>query len=134
MAAQKSLKQLRKMFEKQVETLNKILEDWNKFWMYAITAMVYDEYPSLSKCWKHLQAEFGKWAFDESMICTWAFFNFPIENGLSFGELFVNDAQAPELLKPFASEVAKTRLGLYQVVLNSGKLLRLREPMTPSTG
>ena len=64
------------------------------------------------------------------MIDAWCFFNFPIEDGLSFAEIFVNDDESPDLLKPFAREMSKTRLGLYQVVLNSGKYLRLRELMT----
>ncbi|SMF35151.1 hypothetical protein [Pseudobacteriovorax antillogorgiicola] len=132
-AALKSLKQLRKLIDKKVdapEPFKKVLEDWNKFRVYAITAVVYDEYPALTKCWKHLQAKFGEWAFDESMICAWAFFNFPLENGLSFGENFVASDDAPEQLKPFVRDMVATRLGLYQVVLNSGKYLRLKELIT----
>ncbi len=132
-AALKTLKQLRKQIEKQVdapEPFKQILEDWNKFRLYGIITVINEEYPALTKCWKHLQAKFGKWAFDESMIDSCCFFNFPCEKGQSFAEIFINRNDTPEQLKHFTMAMSKTRLGLYQLVLNSGKYLRYRELIT----
>lgn len=131
--ALKSLKQLKKIFKADVDApgpFKQVLENWNKFRILAISSVVHDEYPALTKCWKHLQAELGEWAFDESMIDAWCFFNFPCHEGRSFAQIFAKDEDSPEPLKEFAKELGETRLGLYQVVLGSGKFLRLKELLT----
>lgn len=133
LAALKSLKQLGKIFNKEVDApqpFKLVLESWNKFRVMAITSVVYEEFPALSKCWKHLHAELGKWTFDESMIDAWCFFNFPCHKGKSFAEIFMDREDAPEQLKTFAKSMSETRLGLYQIVMRSGTYLRLKELVT----
>ena len=128
-----SLKKLEKVFTAESDApqpFKRVLDNWNKFKILAICYVVNEEYPALTKAWKHLHKELSEGAFDEAIIDAWCFLNFPCHEGQTFAQIYAQKEDSPEPLKSFAKELSETRLGLYEVVLISGDFLRVRELVT----
>lgn len=128
-----ALKELKSQFNKKIDVpypFKTVLENWNKFRIMGISAVVENKYPSLTKAWKHLHASYGDDSFDESIIDAWCFSNFQVEQDRSFAEIYLNDKENPEALKGFVKKMAVSRLGFYETVLKSKETMRLKEIMT----
>lgn len=127
-----ALRQLGALLDAPVEApplFKPVLEAWQQFRIMAISVAATKKYPALTACWKDIHAKFAEYCDDETLLDTWCFFDFPCQDGLSYGEIFLKE-EKPSHLTSFVKTMVKSRLGLYQVVLASDNFLRLKELQT----
>ena len=143
---QLELKEL-KAFKDVDRYLNKPIKG-SKEWKYLIQCFRYltsfalisiyeKRFPSLSNCWDELDRLFVHEEIfdDEVFVQSWIFCDFPInsEKGtvLDCFEKFVSEnPDTLDVFKHFIDCMRKSRLGLYQEILSSKKIIKFRELFT----
>ena len=103
--------------------------NWRQFFMLSMTSIHTNEFPPLTQCWNELEERFGDSFSDEVFMacCILADFQFGKEN-LSFAEKMIFDEA--EHLQDFAAQIARSRLGVYQIVDIKNDFLTLKEFFT----
>lgn len=132
-----ALKKLRELAEVSFdapEPFKSVLEKWHQFKLFGFTMIAQDEYPSLRRCWDDIGRVFHDFD-DETFLEAYCLLDFPFSEGKSFAEIFhekCKDGDGVEHLSDFSLELSKTRLGLYQVILATRKVIKLKESVTGS--
>ena len=107
--------------------------------VFAVTCITENLYPPLTRCWNELEKFFiDKSAFqDVVFVQAWIFLDFPFGNNsetlLDFYEDYLKKEIGNDRFQYFVDQMRKTRLGLYQEVLSSSKIIKLRELITKQT-
>lgn len=105
------------------------IRNWRQFFILCMTSIHTDEFPPLTQCWNELEERFGDSFSDEVFMasCILADFQFGKEN-LSFADRLISSE--PEELQDFAAQIARSRLGVYQILDIKNNFLTLKEFFT----
>ncbi|MDX2054405.1 MAG: hypothetical protein SFV15_18535 [Polyangiaceae bacterium] len=103
--------------------------------LFATACVVENKFPPLTRCWKELDRLFTRdAAFRDGMfVPSWIMFDFPCEsNGRTLLDCFEDflDENGREHFAVFLSAIRPTRLGLYQEILRTAKVVKYRELFT----
>ncbi|MEI8026859.1 MAG: hypothetical protein WCI18_10975 [Pseudomonadota bacterium] len=105
------------------------IHNWRQFFILSMCSIHTDEFPPLTQCWKELEERFGDSFSDEVFMacCILADFQFGKQN-LSLAEKIISDG--PEDLRDFGDQIARSRLGVYQILDINNDFLTLQEFFT----
>lgn len=103
---------------------------------FALTAIYEKQFTPLSSCWEELERLFiHKEIFDDEIfVQSWIFCDFPFgpekETVLDYYEDFIENPGILNNFQYFIDQMRASRLGLYQEILSSKKIIKIRELFT----
>lgn len=103
---------------------------------FALITIYEKQFPALSNCWEELERLFIHEEIfdDEVFVQSWIFCDFPFgtekETVLDYFEEFVEKADVLNNFQYFIDRMKISRLGLYQEILSSKKIIKFRELFT----
>ncbi|SLM31577.1 hypothetical protein MTBBW1_370001 [Desulfamplus magnetovallimortis] len=104
---------------------------------FALMTIYENRFSSLSNCWYELERLFlhDETFDDEVFVQSWIFCDFPVNANKKtvldyFEEIFVDNEDNLNIFKNFIESMKKSRLGLYQEILSSKKIIKFRELFT----
>lgn len=106
---------------------------------FAIACIAENKYPRLTRCWKQLDRLFMRSPpFDDDLfVQAWILFDFPFgpkgETALDYFEAFLAGSEGGTQFQYFIDEARKSRLGLYEDVMRTKNVSKVRELFTGCT-
>jgi len=104
---------------------------------FALIAIYEKRFPSLSNCWEELDRLFIHEEIfnDEVFVQSWIFCDFPLNREKKtvldyFEDIVSEKADSFKNFKYFIDCMKNSRLGLYEEILSSSKVIKLRELLT----